>query len=237
VPPTPTTAPSGAIVIGHDAYAGSLTLAQLNAARVVVSFFTHKSIGNNIIDGLRAMMAANPTRYTVTIVYSSGTVPGLNEYQVGSNGNPQSKIDGFASRVKDGHDAAYMKFCVGDWLPFTGYAPINFWPIYRNMMLAQQAEHPGTVLVWFTLPLTSVSDGRGLAGFAAFNAQVRQYVAENGGVLLDLADIESDGMRCTRNGVEALCNEWTSDGAHLNTAGQQRVAEAFWVLWAWLATL
>jgi len=226
VPPTDTPQASGATIINHSAYAADLTLAQLDEARARVSYFTHKSIGNNILDGMADLQALDPARYSITIRYSTGVLPGLNQYQVGSNGNPPSKIGGFVSTVKDGHELAFMKFCVGDWVPFSSYVPINVWPQYRDAIRARANT------VWWTLPLTSESDGRGLAGFAEFNAAVRRYVAQNGGVLFDLADIESDGGRCQRAGVEALCDEWTSDGAHLNEAGRQRVASALWVLLA-----
>lgn len=224
VVPTDTPQPSGAIIIDHTDYAEDLAMAQLDTARANVSYFTHKSIGNNILDGMAAMAAANPERYSITIRYSTGTLPGLNQYQVGSNGNPPSKISGFDSTVKAGHDLAFMKFCVGDWTPFSSYVPINVWPQYRDMLSGHSNG------VWWTLPLTSESDGRGLSGFSEFNAAVRAYVAENGGILFDLADIESDGGQCKNSGYEALCNKWTSDGAHLNAAGAWRVASALWVL-------
>ena len=221
-----------AIVIDHeDTDTSGLTQAQLDAARGLVALFNHRSIGNNILDGMRELEAQDPTRYAINIVYSSGTSPGINHYMVGSNGDPMSKITGFAGIVRDGHEAAFMKFCVGDMPPFTSSDPTAVWEAYRDMMIAEQAEHPDTVLVWWTIPLTTQSDARGLANFAEFNDALRAYVAENGGILFDLADIEShapNGNPITQGGFEAMYNGYSDDGAHLNATGRQRVARAMW---------
>ena len=234
-----TPGPGAGIVIDHeDTDTSELTQAQLNAARDVVALFNHRSIGNNILDGMRELEAQDPTRYTINIVYSSGTSPGINHYMAGSNGDPMSKINGFAAIVRDGHDAAFMKFCVGDMPPFTSSDPAAVWEAYRDMMIAEQAEHPGTVLVWWTIPLTTQSDARGLANFAEFNDSLRAYVAENGGILFDLADIEShdpNGNPITQGGFEAMYNGYSDDGAHLNATGRQRVARAMWHLLVELA--
>ena len=102
-------------------------------------------------------------------------------------------------------------------------------------MIVQQAAHPDTILVWWTAPLTTQSDARGLASFAEFNGYVRAYVNANGGVLFDIADIESHdsaGNPITKNGLEAMAGEYSTDRAHLNATGRRRVASALWWLLA-----
>jgi len=232
-------AQDGPIVIDHNAVdAGAIPQAWLDAARQQVVFFNHRSIGNNILDGVADLALQNPTRYSINVVYGHGTGEGINHYMAGENGKPLDKISGFSGLVKDGHDIAFMKFCVGDFPPWTIVSPDDIWSAYRDAMENLQAQHPNTVIVWWTSPLTSPADGRGLEHFATFNALVRQYVAENGGVLFDIADIEShdlSGDPVTSGGYEAMYNDYSDDGAHLNETGRQRVASAIWWLLARVA--
>jgi hypothetical protein len=227
------------IVIDHNAVnADAIPQAWLDAARHQVVFFNHRSIGNNILEGVADLALQNPTRYGIDVVYGHETDEGINHYMAGSNGDPLSKISGFSGLVKDGHDIAFMKFCVGDFPPWTSVSPNDIWSAYRDAMENLQALYPNTVIVWWTSPLTSPADGRGLEHFATFNAMVRQYVAENGGVLFDMADIESHdpgGDPVTSGGYEAMYNDYSDDGAHLNETGRQRVASAIWWLLARVA--
>jgi len=84
--------------------------------------------------------------------------------------------------------------------------------------------------------LESEEDGRGLEGFQAYNDQLRAYVQANGGILFDIADIESKGGTVRADGYEALWESWsTGSSCHLNTPGRQRLASALWVLLAEVA--
>jgi hypothetical protein len=242
-PPTNTPGPSGGIVIDHrHVNAGELSPAELDAARQVAAYFNHASIGGNILDGMRDLQSRNATRYSINIQFSSGTAAGINEYQAGSNGRPITKIDGFASNVKAGHDAAFLKFCTGDVPCVNGDTPIEtMWTRYRDMMAAQQSQHPDTALVWWTIPIIARDHSRAQCDqeLGWFNDQVRQYVQDHGLMLFDLADIESHDPSgdpvTTSQGYEAAWPGYTSDGAHLNETGRQRVANAVWHLLAEIA--
>jgi hypothetical protein len=242
-PPTNTPEPSGGIVIDHrHVDAGELSLAELDAARQVAAYFNHASIGGNILDGMRDLQSQNAARYSISIQFSSGTGAGINEYQAGSNGRPMTKIDGFASNIRDGHDAAFLKFCTGDVPCVNGDTPIEtMWTRYRDMMAAQQSQHPDTVLVWWTIPIIARDHSRAQCDqeLGWFNGQVRQYVRDHGLMLFDLADIESHDPSgdpvTTSQGYEAAWPGYTSDGAHLNETGRQRVANAVWHLLAEIA--
>jgi hypothetical protein len=227
------------IVIDHnDVDAAAIPQADLDEARQLVVYFNHRSIGNNILDGIADLATQNPTRYSINVNYGHGTSQGINHYMAGNNGDPMSKISGFSGLVKDGHDVAFMKFCVGDFPPWASVPPADIWSAYRDAMETLQTQHPGTEIVWLTSPLTTQADGRGLDSFAAFNDLVRQYVAQNGGVLFDIADVEShdpSGNPVTSGGYEAMYNGYSDDGAHLNVTGRQRVASAMWSLLAQIA--
>lgn len=230
------------IIIDHDAVnAAEIPQAWLDQSRVLVTFFTHKSIGKNILAGIADLQAQDPDRYSIDVQYGYGTAQGINHYKPGSNGAPLTKIDGFASLAKDEHDLAMMKLCTGDCECVVGDTPTDqVWAAYRDMMIAEQAEHPGSVLVWWTWPIVASDSGRAPCNqeLAWFNDQVRAYVNANGGVLFDVADIEShdpDGSPVSYNGWEAAYSGYLSDWLHLNEAGRQRVAGAMWHLLARVA--
>jgi hypothetical protein len=214
-----------------------LSLAELDAARQVVAYFNHASIGANILDGMRDLQSLNAARYSINIQSSSGTGVGINEYQAGSNGRPITKIDGFASNVKDGHDAAFIKFCTGDVPCVNGDTSMEtMWARYRDMMVAQQAAHPDTELVWWTIPIIARDHGLVHCNeqITWFNRWVRRYVDENNLMLFDIAAIESHDPNgnpiITPQGYEAAWPGYTYDGEHLNETGRQRVANAVWYL-------
>jgi hypothetical protein len=147
-----------------------------------------------------------------------------------------TKVDGFAANVSDDHDAAFMKLCIGDIPCVNGDTPIEtMWTRYRDMMTSAQAGHPGTILVWWTIPIIASDDSQAGCNqeLEWFNDQVRAYVNQQGGVLFDVADIEShdlSGNPVSQDGYEAMYSGYSIDGAHLNETGRQQVARALWHL-------
>ncbi|MDY6876709.1 MAG: hypothetical protein SWK90_10985 [Chloroflexota bacterium] len=233
------TSVADSIVIDHNCVdAAAIPQAWLDQARGQVTFFNHKSIGTNTLEGMADLQSQDAGRYSIDVRYGTGTSAGINHYQAGDNEHPMDKISGFAALVSDGHNIAFMKFCPSDLGPSSGYSAHDIWIAYRDMLIEQQSAHPDTVLVWWTVPLTTQSDARGLDSFAEFNDYVRSYVAANGGILFDIADIEShdpSGNPITAGGYEAMWDNYASDSPHLNETGRQRVASAMWWLLARLA--
>ena len=83
-------------------------------------------------------------------------------------------------------------------------------------------RNPAATYVWWTMPLmTSGNDNR-----KAFNGLVRSYCRANHLPLFDIASVESDGGQGDMNAG------YSSDGGHLNGAGQTRVAKALCVMLA-----
>jgi hypothetical protein len=202
----------------------------------LVTLFSHKSIGNNILDGIADLQDQDPNRYTIRVTSSTGTQSGINHTQPGSNGRPLTKIRGFSALVQGGHDLAMTKFCTGDVPCVNGDTPIaTMWTEYRDAMETLIQSHPGTTIVWWTIPTIANNHSRARCNqeIAWFNDQMRAHVNANNDVLFDIADIEShdeSGNLVTWNGIEAGWPGWTYDGAHLNEAGRQRVAGAIWHL-------
>ena len=101
-------------------------------------------------------------------------------------------------------------------------------------------RHPNTQMIWTTLALARIVGG---ADSASFDEQLRNYVRENGGYLLDIADIEShmpDGTPCLEqedSGYPVLCPQYTTEtrGGHPNALGSQRIARGLWILMSHIA--
>lgn len=218
----------------------------LDQARDLDIFFAHKSVGNNILDGMADLQAMNPTRYTMATAVSGASWftnnSGILHQSLGTNGEPYTKIDGFDAFIRGGYgvaDAAMMKFCPGDTLPFGVVPAADIWAAYRDTMTALAADYPDAAIVWWTMPISTAADNRGNDEKTIFNTAVRSHCAANDCILFDIADIESHDPAGTAvfssTGDEALWAGYASDGAHLNEVGRQRVAQAFWWLFARLA--
>jgi hypothetical protein len=224
-------------------------------------FFGHQSVGRNILDGVRDVLAANPgIRLRLVNGTGTGKVQGaaFMEADIGRNGEPLSKTREFAAAVSAGLTEAgaiaFHKYCYVD---VTGSTDIDgLFREYRSAMRDLRARHPELTVVHVTMPLTLNQDPA-LKGFAKRllgrapqvmlnlerNLFNRLLLEEYGGKepVFDLALLEStraDGSRSSfRHGtgiVYTLAREWTSDGGHLNPAGRRMVAERLLVF---LATL
>jgi len=125
---------------------------------------------------------------------------------------------------------------------------------------AYMAQHPDKIFVFWS---TSLARNIGTQVATDFNNQLRQYVADRGLILLDIADIEShtdkgepcydnrDGIEyCTKSGkcenfpddgqnILAICQDYTTEteGGHLGSVsgGGIQIAKAVWVLMARVA--
>jgi hypothetical protein len=104
---------------------------------------------------------------------------------------------------------------------------------YLAMYERLRARHPTKTIVLHTASLARTI---GTAANAEFNATVRGYVAVNGGVLIDVADIETFdpyNQPWFYDGYPAISPYYTSEqsGGHLGSpsAGMIRLAQAWWI--------
>ena len=98
---------------------------------------------------------------------------------------------------------------------------------------ALKVRHPNLVIMLHT---ASLAREIGRAANHAFNEAVRAHVAAHGGVLIDIADIETYdpyGTPWFYNGYPVIAPHYTSEkvGGHLQSpsAGMIRIAQAWWV--------
>jgi hypothetical protein len=237
-------------VIDHNAVAaiGALSQSQLDDVAAKFNFyFVHASVGSNIMDGIRSLNASDPSRYKLTAVTAGATPPGAlrkgSIYEYG-RGNPDwhSKVDGFATYLSNGWgnkaNVVLNKFCYidpGATLQYYALANAN-----NTAMSQLESLYPNTTFVYMTIPLTTGRDSDNIKR-NTFNTQLREWVAANNKVLFDVADIEAyDSNNAAQTFVsggqsyQMLYSDYTSDGGHLSTAGQRRVALGFYALGAGL---
>jgi hypothetical protein len=240
-------------IIDHSDVAGVSSLPQstMNVIGQQKWLFTHASVGGNMIEGLNALHTANASFYQLTtagVTFDStnltaatagATTPGT-VYEC-DRGNPSSddkfKIFDNSARLSGWHHSAISiamdKLCFID-----QNANVT---TYLNSMSTLEFDYPGTIFVYTTMPLMTSSDSDNVQR-NEYNAAVRAYCQANDKYLLDIADIETwdpSGNRQTfslnSQTYDLLYSGYSSDGGHLNAAGENQVALGWYAMAARIA--
>lgn len=212
-------------------------------------FFGHQSVGQNIVQGMRDLAAADP-RLKLNIQHSADPAqvagPAFIEAEVGENTKPGTKNEAFLAAIDEGFGAqggvAMLKYCYVD---IQASTDVNqMFDRYRALVSQTQAKYPSLTLVHVTAPLTTVEPStmawvKRVLGRTTmreenkkrneYNALLRKAYAEN--TIFDLAEVEStrpDGSRSYfedgAGTVYTLASEYTIDGGHLNATGRTAAA-------------
>lgn len=216
----------------------------LEKKRVV---FGNQAVGYNILNGVTRLADQNGLKIDIHEQRTAPVAQGIGYFTIGKNGDPMSKIQGFATAIDadtaQGADIARMKLCYVDF-----NAATNARQVANDYIASLESRHQDTHFAAVTAPLIAVQTGPKArikklmskqprvyldnARHAEFNALLReQYLAA--GRLFDLARAEagSSGKHCMANvdgqAVQALCPELTDDGGHLNEREQVLVVTAF----------
>ena len=223
-------------------------------------YFGHQSVGFNIIDGIKDLMKENP-QIKLNIVETSEHKdfenPMFAHSRVGSNKDPKSKTDAFASLmdkgIGDGADIAFFKFCYVDISGQTDAQEI--FTHYKDTLARLRAKYPKTAFVHVTVPLsttkitwkTRIKEILGKDEIWEYDANIRknefndllrkEYSGKE--PIFDLAYVEStfpDGRRSTFTKAGetyySMAPEYTYDDGHLNETGRKRAAEQLLVFLA-----
>lgn len=213
-------------------------------------YFGHKSVGNNVIEGIKEIAHAN--NISNLSIYKLDEDEKLTQNyfvhsSIGKNGDPISKIKEFQKNIElltnKNLKVAMMKFCFAD---FDNNSDIN--GIFQTYVTATDSiknKYPNLHVIHFTVPLKAEKSFLGkLKAFAKGESDKNFYdnlarnkyndlicsnfSAEN---IFDIAKIEStysDGEREIKNIDGEHCyfliNEYSRDGSHLNEFGQKLVA-------------
>ncbi len=212
-------------------------------------YFGHQSVGQNILDGIQAVIDASPRirleiRETSDPAHFDGPV--FAHSRIGQNRDPKGKIDHFRSILESGigqkADVAFFKFCYIDIASSTD--PQELLDHYDRTLSDLGAKYPRLIMLAVTAPLTNAPPGfkswiKGLLGRGAalkeenakrnsINDRLRRSY---GSAVWDLAAAESttaSGQKVSdhdgRRTIELLNPAYTSDGGHLNDVGSQIAA-------------
>jgi hypothetical protein len=240
-----------AVVIDHQSVAdlGAVPQGVMDFVGLQKWFFTHASVGSNMLSGMGELHAANSARYkldsaSVGVGASAAnappvpTIPGR-IYEC-PRGNPgwNTKYTYFDNSVRGSGwrasaiDFALDKLCYIDQTANAG--------TYITTLSALEATYPTTVFVYATMPLTTDTNSDNVLR-NQYNQAVRTYCAANNKFLFDIADIEAhdpSGVRQTfTSGAETydrLYSGYTTDGGHLDTAaGRQQIAKGWYAACAY----
>ena len=241
--PAPEVIPTTARMINHTNFdPTSVSDADILAAAALDVYFEHASVGANVCSGIDALGG----RYSSDRAsWDSTNVPSWYDTHNGlgdnARGNPGAslKISGFTSSMNASGgllpsklDVAMYKFCYID-TPADGTTLFNE---AKAAMESLQVSYPGVAFVWWTMP---IEQGSAYTERQEYNGAVRAYCSANDQWLLDIADLEShdDSGTLTHDGSnrELLYSGYTTDGGHLNAAGSQKLAKAYWKLLAEIA--
>lgn len=212
-------------------------------------YFGHKSVGQNIIEGLQDILARYPAiklQIRETADPAAFVQPVFAHSRLGANKFPITKMDGFRKIMESGvgqtADIAFFKLCFVDIDHGTDLEGV--FNSYAEAVGQVKARFPGLKLITFTVPLVSEPVGwksqlRRLLGrmpwYEADHIQRCLYNnllrKEFGDSLFDLAAFESrindtERASITKSGrrYEILHRGYTDDGGHLNSVGRQIVA-------------
>lgn len=199
-------------------------------------FFTHASVGGNMVTGLGTLHASDASKYPLIAHADNSNPPttvtagSVYEY---NRGNPgwNTKFNIFQTSMGNGWgnkvDFVMDKLCYID-----QNADAN---TYLTMMDTLDDLYSAT-FVYATMPLTSSSDADNVLR-NNYNDAVRTYASSHNKLLFDIADFEAHDT----NGIlqtftiggttyQKLNPLYTSDGGHLNTAGQDAVDRGWYSL-------
>ncbi len=231
---------------------GSVELSDEQASHLATQtvFFGHQSVGDNIVQGVRDLMAEDP-RLDLNLINSADPDgikgPAFLEAHIGENTRPNSKNTAFRAVVDKGLGArggiAIMKYCYVDIGPGTDVT--RMFREYAELVSQLTAKYPALKIVHVTVPLTTVEPAgkawmkRILGKTTArednlkrnqFNQFLRETYESRD--IFDLAQVESthpDGSReyFVEGGqnVYTLAPEYTVDGGHLNQIGRRVAAQ------------
>lgn len=221
--------------------------APLQAARATRLFFSHHSVGRNLLAGVQSLATQAGGKLEVAELTAAAAQagPAWLHGSGGRNGDPKSKVDYFLATVTDPQfkaDLAFMKFCYVDFNPRTNVDEVL--AHYRQAMDRLKRARPDVKLAHVTAPLvvrpTSIKWriyrllGREVWEDAAnvkrqeFNQKLAAAFPSD--PIFDLARAEStrrDGSRESFdvNGrtTPSLVPDYSDDGGHLNALGERVV--------------
>jgi len=247
---TPTLAnfPNGNIIADHTVVNRFTQIPDtaIQAASRLTLLMRHASVGQNIYLGLTCIWGNFPDRRPAACGEFFDLKYDPSNWIFENRGNPgwPGKVEDFVTQVNQrSNDFEVLSFAVDyvDGLDSGDARPISDPEIFQSRFIdrleALEADHPEKIFIWWTMSLPRLGhDNRD-----KFNEMLRAYALEHNKILFDIADIEAhdpDGNLITDDaGHEIIYEGYTNESrsGHLNEAGRERVARAFWWIMARIA--
>jgi hypothetical protein len=212
--------PAPAVTIDHSSIAGVTNTPQavMDKVGLLRWFFTHASVGGNIITGMNVLRASDTNRYRLAIYNYDGdnsdwAYHGGIETSGGEGGPdysaaaPPAASNGVIYECQRGNPAWDNKIvCFSNSVALAGwrFPAVNVvmdkfcWidpyadpAVYCAVMSALEAAYPETLFVYLTMPLTTETAGSENDDRNDFNRAVRSHCAAGNKWLLDVADVEA----------------------------------------------
>lgn len=241
--------PAAAATIGHSQVDLTPSLSQeaLDEIGQQRWFFAHASVGANMVGGMRVLNLFNPSEYLlvgtnagIAVPPPSTTQPGLIYESYRGNPGWADKFTEFEESVRDlgwrspAVDVVMNKLCFED-----DQADAS---VYLASMETLEAEFPGTVFIYTTMPLRAQPVQENVRA-GAYNETVRDFCSAKGKLLFDVADIEAhdpagNEIVFDMDGADhqMMYTAYTDDGGHLNELGRERMSLGWYAVAATLVS-
>ncbi|MCW3786236.1 hypothetical protein [Plebeiibacterium sediminum] len=215
-------------------------------------YFGHMSVGRNILSGTSRYISNNSLDIKIVDNIPMTDLNIENGFiyhtQIGKNGNPYSKIKDFEfkinSELSTNIDVAFFKFCYVDFIEGTDVESV--FKIYTETMDSLSSKYPDIIFTHSTVPLRKLQSGFkafvkkmigrsiGLEDNIArnkFNKLLKKRY-QNDAAIFDIALYESTKPNNQRAFIKVgndtcytLVPDYTYDGGHLNTIGEDYLGE------------
>jgi hypothetical protein len=236
-------AQGGPVVIGYTNCPAvkNYSQAQMDEIGQLKWYFTHASVGENMMIGVAALHATNAGFYQLHGVAATNTPPAVTQAGViyeYDRGNPGwwQKCDIFKAAVTNGWRYPRVNIVMNK-LCFIDYGADVASSI--DYLFSQEPYFPETMYVYMTMPLTTSQDSANYSR-NLYNDTMRGWCRTNNRVLFDVADIEAhdtNGAPCTFTYSGRVCQylcpayNASSDGGHPDSPyAQKLLASGFYAL-------
>ncbi len=215
-------------------------------------FFTHASVGGNLLAGLDDLHAASPARYQLVSSWV-----GYDDVQMQADPPPASPAPGTVYECDRGNPGWADKLQIFDnSLRQAGWRGAAVDVVMDKLcfidqdalaadtlasLTALRSSFPDSVIVSTTMPLTTGEDADNVLR-NQYNAELRAHANAGFSLLFDVADIEAHTPAGVQQTFQYGGQTWqklyagyTDDGGHLDTVGRQRVAQGWYAVAAAIA--
>ena len=241
-----------AVTINHAHVAAASRLPPAYSAQIATQkwFFTHASVGGNMVEGMAELHESNPTRYPLQMLSDVGTAGTEGGADYRASAAPASTVAGSLYECQRGNPGWANKLvCFSNSLVRSGWGSnkVHFamdkfcWidpdansTVYCRSMTNLEARFPGVQFVYTTLPLTGLADSENNAR-NTYNRAIRSFCAAHDKLLFDVADMQAwspqnvqqtyvAGSQTNQRMYSGYAVSPASEDWHLNQAGRQRLA-------------